>query len=61
MVRLKDTGYVGALKPSVLFQFQYGSIKSTFNAETQSGATLFQFQYGSIKSKCGCRQQTKFD
>ena len=33
----------------ILFQFQYGSIKSAYHAVVFQVMSLFQFQYGSIK------------
>ena len=50
MVRLKE--YKERFNISILmFQFQYGSIKSVFKYQELSCPCLFQFQYGSIKRR----------
>ena len=49
MVRLKDyiaTSWV----LGNMFQFQYGTIKSSDNQLVHDNTTMFQFQYGTIKS-----------
>jgi len=46
-----------------IFQFQYGSIKSTGKDGEQVDVIIFQFQYGSIKSlflKCLSKELPKF-
>ncbi len=50
MVRLKvKTFFLNRLVLGA-FQFQYGTIKSPFNALNISVKSQFQFQYGTIKS-----------
>tara|TARA_R100000027_G_C2175764_1_gene72316 strand:+ start:292 stop:447 length:156 start_codon:yes stop_codon:yes gene_type:complete len=38
----------------ILFQFQYGAIKSTISLTIAKALLLFQFQYGAIK-RCNDR------
>ena len=48
MVRLKAFGLL-VLGFPLLFQFQYGTIKSEAAIMKAEGMTAFQFQYGTIK------------
>ena len=50
MVRLKDALVTGTLTCSIVFQFQYGAIKSANVTLKDNPYMLFQFQYGAIKS-----------
>ena len=52
MVRLKDIS-IFKLNTSILFQFQYGTIKRRSQKAVDIAIALFQFQYGTIKSDLG--------
>ena len=49
MVRLKECNNISTNVKTIIFQFQYGSIKSTKSKAMLLLRELFQFQYGSIK------------
>ena len=51
MVQLRVYGREVLLYADLLFQFQYGSIKSIKSFVNEKYKYVFQFQYGSIKSK----------
>ncbi len=50
MVRLKVATPKTAISEIIIFQFQYGAIKSVGSDYLFKVLTLFQFQYGAIKS-----------
>ncbi len=51
MVRLKEGRDEAEVGAHCLFQFQYGSIKSSARLQKEGAIRAFQFQYGSIKRK----------
>ena len=50
MVQLKPFAH-GALRETLSFQFQYGTIKTINKTVEQYYNDLFQFQYGTIKTR----------
>ncbi len=50
MVRLKEYRRSLSCADTILFQFQYGAIKSIPASVSMAQAIIFQFQYGAIKS-----------
>ncbi len=50
MVRLKVFCNSESFAPVIVFQFQYGAIKSRSELSEKLNAVIFQFQYGAIKS-----------
>ena len=53
MVRLKEYNTPAAQKERYLFQFHYGTIKSSSTGSISFNSQGFQFHYGTIKSLKG--------